>query len=137
MRMRHNGPKTKNATDAKLQLDLAFDEYKKIKPKANEIRYIVLVDLANAEAESTGAEGAAILSQLQLREEQRRLGMKLRLLKGNNRSGISDIIAPDNDEVLQRYSEKEDDNLSSVIYYPQMNTFIFLIHSIPHINDVY
>lgn len=92
---RQTGMKVDNAIDADIQLKLAFIEYRANKPKSSTIQYEFLHELAKAKAEATGEDTEKVLKQLQTREEQRRLGQKLKQLKGTFRKGISAVIAPD------------------------------------------
>lgn len=90
---KQTGPLATNLEAPEANLRAAMSEYKTAKPNAAKLRYTHLADLAQAQADTTEADHSTVLAQLLHREEQRRLGQKLRSIQGNNRQGVTSIEA--------------------------------------------
>lgn len=106
---RQEGSIIKCTDEAIIQLKLAYQVYYKAKPNASVARHKFLDDLATAKAEVSGKDVAGIYLQLRHREEQRRIGRRLRAVKQNtNRKYVTEVMAPGDDGTLQKYHTKED-----------------------------
>lgn len=104
---RQSGPIALNEQQAINGLREAMAEYKRVKPQAREIRYTYLADLANAQAETTGADRSNILRQLQQREEQRRLGARMKQILGNPHAGVTEVSTQADDGQWINLNEQE------------------------------
>lgn len=105
---RQSGPAALNETQALDGLRDAMQEYKRVKPHAREIRYSYLADLANAQSESNGKDRGNILRQLQQREEQRRLGARMKQILGNPNAGVSAVSEQGADGQWNTLTEQDD-----------------------------
>lgn len=116
---RHHGPAVYNREDAEVMLRHAMGLYKAAKPNARDIRYNYLADLANAKAEAAAQEydddkaaflekRAKILEQLKQREEDRRLGKRVKSILGSYEANVSSISIPTGDGLWQTVHSKEE-----------------------------
>lgn len=85
-----------------------YNDYYQEKPHAAVIRRKFLEDLAEAQAQSSGQDVKGIYTQLRHREEQRRIGAKVRALKQKSRKFVTEVTAPGVDGSLQKFHTKED-----------------------------